>query len=463
MNIIHFLKQLAIFSLFFLSCSEAPENQNEPKAFLEVQANEVTFTHQAGQRTIFVNTNRSFTATSSDPSWCVVSASDVSIIINVDENSAVAEQRAAEITIVCEDITYPLPVIQQGAEASIQVSRNNITISVLKQYAGENLDFSLDVNTNIPVVFELPTWISEKEGNAAVIGQKTYSFRADALPESIETRTGEVIIKSANEKIDKSLVVTVVQRFSEWELVWEEDFTSATQTNQVINTASNNVWNKRWRGTAAWARYMANHDGLHEIKDGNLILWGTKNTTHPQDNVPYFTAGVCTRWHRYFSLGKMEIRAKMESAQGAWPALWMVPETDVPWPHSGEIDIMEHLNFDNYVYHTIHTNYVRNLGNNRNPDYQAITHVNTEEWNVYAVELHSDSLVFRVNDIRTFMYPRLYKASEDKDGQFPFDQYPQFLLMTMQLGGADTWPGPINDDHLPLAMYIDWVRFYELK
>src|SRR5206468_6281295 len=55
--------------------------------------------------------------------------------------------------------------------------------------------------------------------------------------------------------------------------------------------------------------------------------------------------------------GRFEIRAKLPSGKGIWPALWMLP-TDQRyggWPHSGEIDIMELLGRQpNKVYGTLH-------------------------------------------------------------------------------------------------------------
>ena len=43
--------------------------------------------------------------------------------------------------------------------------------------------------------------------------------------------------------------------------------------------------------------------------------------------------------------GKVEIRAKIPSGGGTWPALWMLGDNidSVGWPACGEIDIMEHV------------------------------------------------------------------------------------------------------------------------
>eukprot|EP00977_Amphora_coffeiformis_P018005 scaffold6073_cov169-Amphora_coffeaeformis.AAC.4 len=49
-----------------------------------------------------------------------------------------------------------------------------------------------------------------------------------------------------------------------------------------------------------------------------------------------------------FRYGRVDIRAKLASGQGTWPALWMLPTDNVygEWPSSGEIDIVEAVNLE---------------------------------------------------------------------------------------------------------------------
>ncbi len=235
---------------------------------------------------------------------------------------------------------------------------------------------------------------------------------------------------------------------NEWELVWEENFDG----NEIDTT----IWSKIPRGGSQWDKYMCSHDTLYSVVDGNLILRGIINTILPNDTAPYLTGGLFSKGKRTFGLGKLEIRAKLNGAQGAWPAFWMLTD-EAPYPQGGEIDIMEHLNFEDIAYHTVHSHYTINLGE-KIPNKGGHSPINLEEYNTYTLERYQDSLVFYVNDNRSekFMYPRI---ETDKEGQFPFADHEFYLLLDMQLGGS--WVGATNPDDLPVDMAIDWVRFYE--
>lgn len=237
---------------------------------------------------------------------------------------------------------------------------------------------------------------------------------------------------------------------SKWILKWEDNFDAAT-----INYS---VWTKIPRALNPWNRYMSYYDSCYGIKNGNLILRGIKNVTQTHDTAQYLTGGIYTKDNKHFGYGRLEIRAKLNGAKGAWPAFWMLPEKG-EWPHAGEIDIMEHLNFDSIVYQTVHSHYTYNLGIENNPISGVKAAINPNDYNVYALEKYPDSLVFYVNDKRTFAYPRI---KTDKPGQYPFDDYKYYLLLDMQLGGSN-WVGPIDPADLPVEIFIDWVRFYELR
>lgn len=233
-----------------------------------------------------------------------------------------------------------------------------------------------------------------------------------------------------------------------WMLVWEDNF-----DQQEFDTL---VWSKIPRGKPDWAKKMSDNDACYDMRDGNLILRGIINHDLDADTSRYLTGGLYTKGKMAFHGGRLEIRAKLESATGAWPAIWMKPYEEhlFPWPSGGEIDIMEHLNHDTIAYQTVHTTYTHTLRMSKNPPNGSTGAIIPDDYNVYAVEMNADSLVFFINDQRTFAYPRI---ETELEGQYPFDK-PYYLLIDMQLGG--NWVGDIDPSELPVEMAIDWVRYY---
>ncbi|MDR2345143.1 MAG: glycoside hydrolase family 16 protein [Planctomycetaceae bacterium] len=248
--------------------------------------------------------------------------------------------------------------------------------------------------------------------------------------------------------VSSSPVKTLQEKDSQkrWRLVWQENFDG--------NTLNMKTWSKISRWNTDWAKHMSDFDGCYEVKDGQLILRGLRNEYLPKDKSPYLTGGVHTKGKISFRDGRVEIRAKLGSAQGAWPAFWMMPVENIGWPRGGEIDIMERLNNNNFVYQTVHSYYTNKLKIN-NPPQSATGKINPDDYNVYAVEMNKDYLSFFVNGKLTFTYPRI---ETDKEGQFPFDRE-FYLMLDMQLGGS--WVGEVNPNDLPIEMLIDWVRFYK--
>ena len=199
---------------------------------------------------------------------------------------------------------------------------------------------------------------------------------------------------------------------------------------------------------------MSDFDSLYYMRNGNLVLRGIQNLTQPQDTAPFLTGGVYTKGKMGFMDGRLEIKAKLNGATGAWPAFWLLPQ-EGQWPMGGEIDIMERLNYDNIAYQTVHSHYTYDLGFKTTPPQGSTGPIHPEAYNVYAVEMYADSLCFFINDQHTFTYPRI---ETDQEGQFPFHQ-PFYLLLDMQLGGS--WVGAVDPTELPVEMSIDWVRFYQ--
>jgi beta-glucanase (GH16 family) len=236
----------------------------------------------------------------------------------------------------------------------------------------------------------------------------------------------------------------------EWKLLWQDDFTG----NQLDTTK----WDLCKRGKSDWDDTMSDDPRLLKLNDGILHLYGIVNDQEGQAPATYMTAGITSKGKFAFQYGKVQIRARFKSAQGAWPALWMV-EAGKRQTY-GEIDLMEHLNFDDKVYQTIHSEYTLKIDKTNTPKKGCTAEIKKDDWNTYGCEWDTDKIVFFVNDKPTMTYPRVPALGPK---QWPFDQ-PFFFILSMQIGGS--WvnrPGATNPAHYPAGMEIDWVRVYTHK
>ena len=186
---------------------------------------------------------------------------------------------------------------------------------------------------------------------------------------------------------------------------------------------------------------------------------GIVNADTLSDPRLFLTGGVYTKGKFAFQYGKIEIRAKLECAKGAWPAMWMLAEHNKygAYPRNGEIDIMEHLNFDKIIYQTTHSYYTLELKQDNNPPHYGTARLDIDEFNTFGLEWYPDKLVFTLNGKETFRYPKVKGVDAS---QWPYDQE-FYILIDQQLGGG--WVGTVKADDLPVQMIVDWVKVYQEK
>lgn len=235
---------------------------------------------------------------------------------------------------------------------------------------------------------------------------------------------------------------------SPWNLVWQDEF--ATD-----GIADSTKWSFTGRGRSAWDCYCTDDTATAMVRNGKLYLSGIVSKDF-HDTAAYQTGCIETKHKFSFQYGRIEVRAKVPSAQGSWPAIWLMPEKSLNggWPKSGEIDVMEHLNHDSIFYQTVHSGYTYIEKHTKHPPHGGTAPMDPDGFNVYGLEWRADRMDFFINGKKVFTYPKL------KDGpasQWPFDQ-PFYIILDQALGG---WPGKIADKELPATMEVDWVRVYK--
>lgn len=162
-----------------------------------------------------------------------------------------------------------------------------------------------------------------------------------------------------------------------------------------------------------------------------------------------------------FKYGKVEVRAKLPSGVGTWPAIWMLGKNiiepggfwsttngTVNWPACGEVDIMEHWGSNqNYVQSAMHTpsSYggTINLGGQTIPTASTAFHIYTLVWT-------AEKMVFSVDGVEHYTYNPTVKNSNT----WPFDAE-QYLLLNLAIQGN------ITSGFTQGAMEVDYVRVYQ--
>ena len=233
-------------------------------------------------------------------------------------------------------------------------------------------------------------------------------------------------------------------------LIWHDEFEGDTLDDSKWSRIPPTMDGK----VSDWNRYTSLRSDLAAVKDGCLILKGVKNDDSKSDPRPFLQGQVWTKDKFSYLYGLVEIRAKFENQKGAWPAFWMLPQNG-KWPDGGEIDIMERLNSDPFVYLTCHSAWTYTMKHGENPPHGGKAEINQGEFNTYALEWTHDALVWYVNGTEVFRYPRTNIHS----AQWPYDASPFYLLLDMQLGGA--WVKDIAPSTLPVNIYIDYTRVWQ--
>lgn len=171
----------------------------------------------------------------------------------------------------------------------------------------------------------------------------------------------------------------------------------------------------------------------------------------------YTSACLHTRGLRDWTYGRFELRARIPTGSGLWPAWWTLG-LDREWPHNGEIDIMEYyrgLLLANVAWGTPRR-WQAAWDSVRTPLADLGGAAWAREFHVWRMDWTEDHIRLYVDD-RLLNETRVQRA-RNPDGFLPFRQ-PHYMLLNVALGGDNG--GPVDDDALPARMEVDWVRVYQ--
>lgn len=197
------------------------------------------------------------------------------------------------------------------------------------------------------------------------------------------------------------------------------------------------------------------------VENGILSITAIKETFTDQGYTKDFTSARLNSKFA-FTYGKVEVRAKLPSGAGTWPAIWTLGQNieepgaywdiegygTAPWPYCGEIDIMEHWGTNqNYVQSATHT--PSSFGGTVNLGGQVIPTASTE-FHTYVLEWTPEKLIFSVDGVEHYTYDPPVKD----ENTWPFDK-DQYLLLNVAI-----LPGT-SPSFTSSSMDVDYVRVYQ--
>lgn len=210
-------------------------------------------------------------------------------------------------------------------------------------------------------------------------------------------------------------------------------------------------------------------------KEGRLLIEGRKaNFPNPdyvagsnnwktnRDTVRYTSSSIKTMNKKAWQFGRFEVRARIDTALGSWPAIWTLG-VEQGWPWCGEIDMMEFYLSDsvpsilaNVAWGT-NKRWVAKWDMTKTPvaefieldiDWPRKYHVWRMDWTKDSINLYLDDKLLNST---------LVSEAVNPDGSNPFLQ-PHYMLLNLALGSNG---GDPSKSKFPITYEVDYFRVYQ--
>ncbi|WP_243345415.1 family 16 glycosylhydrolase [Parabacteroides sp. FAFU027] len=257
---------------------------------------------------------------------------------------------------------------------------------------------------------------------------------------------------------------------TKWKLVWSDEFNKPGKPDS-----------RNWNFEHGFARneeyqwYQADNafceNGLliiegrkEEIKNPNYIP-GSNNWKTNREFAHYSAASMVSEGLREFQYGRFEIRARIDTSMGLWPAIWTLGIKG-EWPSNGEIDLMESypINGEHCILANVASGTTRRYNAKwhsqktllkhfleKDPQWPSKFHIWRMDWDENTIKLYLDNELLNETKQSDTVNP---------DGSYPFRQ-PQYILLNLAIGGQNG--GDPSKTKFPNRYEVDYVRVYQKK
>jgi len=257
-----------------------------------------------------------------------------------------------------------------------------------------------------------------------------------------------------------------ILEMKDYTLVWQDEF-------EVDGPPNPEFWSFE-KGFVRNEELQYYREENARVKEGKLIITAQREAIlnpkyeegYPDWRVnreysEYTSASIKTSGKKLFQYGIFEVKAKIDTALGMWPAIWTLGESK-PWPANGEIDMMEYYRVDGEG--TILANAAWASPDKRaawdevkisidhfidqDPQWPEKFHIWKMEWTEDYIRLYLDEELLNEVDLSKTLNP---------DGFNPFHQ-PHYILLNLAIGSNG---GDPSSTPFPKTFEVDYVRVYQ--
>lgn len=268
-----------------------------------------------------------------------------------------------------------------------------------------------------------------------------------------------------------------ITSYEGFHLVWSDEFNVDGKPSKDWTYEHGFQRNEEWQ----WYQpYNAS------VKDGCLVIEGRKERVKNPNYIAgssdwrtnreyaeYTSSCVTTQLSQQFMYGRYEVRAKIPTASGAWPAIWLLGNK-WEWPMNGEIDMLEYYIkngqpsilanacwsseqqwvavWDESV--TPFTHFT-----DKDKDWADKYHIWRMDWDKDFIRLYVDGELLNEIDLS-----KTYNEGFNGNRENPFNTnvvgFGDYILLNLAIGSNGGTP---DDSKFPLHYYVDYVRVYQQK
>lgn len=253
-----------------------------------------------------------------------------------------------------------------------------------------------------------------------------------------------------------------------YELIWSDDFNVNGKPNEKY-------WNYE-EGLVRNHELQWYQSDNANIKDGVLVIEGRREEVcnknydktssdwrQQRPKAQYTSACIKTNDKFSFQYGIMEVRARIDTSFGMWPAIWTLG-VENRWPANGEVDQLEYYRHEgeakilaNAAWANAKMKPVWDSAKilfkyflEREPDWAQRFHIWKMEWTEDYIHLYLDEELLNEIDL---------SKTINADGSNPFHQ-PQYILLNLAIGSNG---GDPSNTTFPRKFEVDYVRVFQKR